>query len=803
MSGLPTRRPRPLSVSQRVPPRSGQRSSALASRHPPSPLRLSSAPAVNTERSGEFSGGEDEVISVVSLPAATASDTLVKPFQWSSGLGLCGVRPGIHQLFCIRSNCSTHAGRSPDASLIEGGYYVPTRSGTKAYLQPSLGPSDLDESNAITFLSTPRTVLQMKAAFERILESKSVEATLDAAPYTGDVLKQTLAALRDNDANSDLVKALWKTPGKKLKEAFEDGTSTPAIDGLITELLTQFPWDIARDDELETDDFDFATPGSGTEGDPNENLQGEDAARIKLLRKLGRGMSITARTLEFLENDLDALRQLIGSSITSVQNKIGTDTGLDPDSAGELTVWEGLIFLQGDLTAKLNSLQQLINTSEERSENMRVGFQALRDKVDCLHQRMDHGAVGLRDGKGRIPNLIPTDESDIPGSFFSHVWEIVDYAIRVLEEDQNERSVLRDDDSRRGPDDSRLELNAAAETAALENRLDELALKVGALEGNMDNMVGVIDLGEDLRFDGYDDVFLFVEECNESAPLPKHVIGGFMDLWVLLDYIAPDKYGKGSNQTSTADFTRKRADQIKIEMKDYEVEILTGLTRDLPCTFEPVNTPETTDVYLRPFHSLQNYQQWNNSGSTANAGRRQRVNNKLTTITIVLERMMKLLFRKHPKLHKLAKDFFDKACSQKSALFTWIDKQYSTEKGTSTAEEAWRLVAGCVSEMFLNILLVRVFDGDSCQDDPVTGTALAIWHFGGALMRFDEYIRIGFTNHQVCQAVYTTHMNRSRATKNEVEKMQTSLESQIQKLQKELTAATKKISALEKKNTSS
>ena len=614
-----------------------------------------------------------------SIPTApTAGDTLVKPFRWRSSLGFCGVRPGIHQLFCIRANCPTHAGRSPDASLIEGGYYVPTRNGTKAYLQPVLHPDDLDPANTMTFLSTPRTVIQMKAAFERIRESKTVESTLDTDPDTGEVLKQTLAALKDNDSNTELVKALWKTPGKKLKEAFEDGSSTPAIDGLIDELLTQFPWDIARDEEFGNDDFEFATPGSESKRGSNSTLQGEDAARAKLLWKLGRGMSITARTLEFLESDLDALRQLIGSSITSVQNKIGTDTGLDPDSAGELTVWEGLLLIQGNLTAKIDSLQELLTTSEERRENMRIGIQVLRDKVDRLHQRMDHGAVGLRDGTGRIPNLIPTEESDIPGSFFSHVWEIVDYAIRVLEEDQNERNEQGNADIRTATDDSRVELNGTADTAALEDRMDELALKVGALEGNMDNMVGVIDLGEGLRFDGYDDVFNFVEECNDAAPLPKHVIGGFMDLWVLLDHIAPDKYGKGSNQTSTADFTRKRADQIKIEMKDYEVEILTGLTRDLPCTFEPVNTPETTDVYLRPFHSLQNYQQWNNSGSTANAGRRQRVNNKLTTITIVLERMMKLLFKKHPKLHKLARAFYDKACSKKSALFTWIDEQYST-----------------------------------------------------------------------------------------------------------------------------
>ena len=101
----------------------------------------------------------------------------------------------------------------------------------------------------------------------------------------------------------------------------------------------------------------------------------------------------------------------------------------------------------------------------------------------------------------------------------------------------------------------------------------------------------------------------------------------------------------------------------------------------------------------------------------------------------------------------------------------------------------------------MDVLLVRLYDGELSLDDPVTCTTLTIGRFSAALMRFDEYIQAGFKNHQVCQAVYTVHMNSSRATKNEVKKMQEKLEAQIHKLQKELTVATKKILTLEKKST--
>ena len=82
------------------------------------------------------------------------------------------------------------------------------------------------------------------------------------------------------------------------------------------------------------------------EGGPSE--LGEDAAKGKLVLKPVRGMGISAHALEFLEHDLDALRLLMGSSVTtSVQDKIGFDKGVDPEATGELTVWEGLEFIQG------------------------------------------------------------------------------------------------------------------------------------------------------------------------------------------------------------------------------------------------------------------------------------------------------------------------------------------------------------------------------------------------------------------------------------------------------------------------
>lgn len=77
-----------------------------------------------------------------------------------------------------------------------------------------------------------------------------------------------------------------------------------------------------------------------------------------------------------------------------------------------------------------------------------------------------------------------------------------------------------------------------------------------------------------LNLKGGNDVYKSVEECNNKAPLPDNTIGAFFDLWALLDHIAPDKYGKGSNQTLSIDFAKKRLEQKKLGMQDLKLEPL-------------------------------------------------------------------------------------------------------------------------------------------------------------------------------------------------------------------------------------
>ena len=164
----------------------------------------------------------------------------------------------------------------------------------------------------------------------------------------------------------------------------------------------------------------------------------------------------------------------------------------------------------------------------------------------------------------------------------------------------------------------------------------------------------------------------------------------------------------------------------------------------------------------------------------------------------ILNCTTKNLFRRHPKLFKLSNTFFARAKAKKTALFTWIDKQYSTEKSLSTDAEVWGLEAGYIWSMFEDLVLVRKFSDDDLGD-PVLFTSIAIWHLGSSLMCFQSFVDAKFRDHAVCQAVYTLHMNKSRATKAEFTALKESMEAQIKNLQKKLFAATKKISALKKK----
>ena len=149
----------------------------------------------------------------------------------------------------------------------------------------------------------------------------------------------------------------------------------------------------------------------------------------------------------------------------------------------------------------------------------------MRNQLDRLHACMDGGKVGPSEGTRLIPNLIPSTAEETPGSFFANVWEILDYAVKVLDEEAG----MRDMDaslSDRLIDANQLQDEVRITTGShkMEKQLEDLAVKVGVLEGALDNHIGVIELEGGFWFDRYDDVYCFAEECNESFLIMQSVV---------------------------------------------------------------------------------------------------------------------------------------------------------------------------------------------------------------------------------------------------------------------------------------
>ena len=129
---------------------------------------------------------------------------------------------------------------------------------------------------------------------------------------------------------------------------------------------------------------------------------------------------------------------------------------------------------------------------EERMEHLRSSVLQMRNRLDRLHACMDGGKVGPSEGTRLIPNLIPSSAEETPGSFFANVWEILDYAFKVLDEEAG----MRDMDaslSDRLIDANQLqdEVRITAGSHEMEKQLEDLAVKVGVLEGALDNHAGV------------------------------------------------------------------------------------------------------------------------------------------------------------------------------------------------------------------------------------------------------------------------------------------------------------------------
>ena len=209
----------------------------------------------------------------------------------------------------------------------------PTKAGNKAYLYPMLHLKQVDEATAWYFDTHPVPVLQLKANFEKIQVDKKVEALMGAE---ANVMKQTLEVLKNNNQNSQVLKALWKTPGKSLKTAFEESNLTPPIRLLREGFSNIFPWSPFSD----TDWIGgvFTTPWTNDKAEEGDT----ESTQEDIIKNLLKGLGIASKVMNFLESDLDDLQVLLGSSSTKILDLIGVDQGVDPEALGKLTLWEGI-----------------------------------------------------------------------------------------------------------------------------------------------------------------------------------------------------------------------------------------------------------------------------------------------------------------------------------------------------------------------------------------------------------------------------------------------------------------------------
>jgi hypothetical protein len=226
------------------------------------------------------------------------------------------------------------------------------------------------------------------------------------------------------------------------------------------------------------------------------------------------------------------------------------------------------------------------------------------------------------------------------------------------------------------------------------------------------------------------------------------------------------------------------------------LRILSGVQRNFPLTFEPAGTPESDDTFLRPFYSLKASKHWLAKGM--GSCRYRKVSKVLTQLESQYHKDLDKLIPslEHKPVHTLLLAMFAMSVDHVKALFSWMDMKYSEEEKTSSPAEAWSLVTGCVAG-YLGDLKKHRYLGDDIDEvamDPLGTLAQVIWAFGRSLTLSKTFFNADFGNHQTCVAVYTAHMNRSRATKTELEL----LTKKFDELTKTLSSIAGRVAKLEK-----
>ena len=130
-----------------------------------------------------------------------------------------------------------------------------------------------------------------------------------------------------------------------------------------------------------------------------------------------------------------------------------------------------------------------------------------------------------------------------------------------------------------------------------------------------------------------------------------------------------------------------------------------------------------------------------------------------------------------------------------NSLFTWINTQYPLEYTNANADDAWSLVTGCVARYFKELKSHREWGLEaSTLGDPLETLGRLIWVFGRSLTVSQKFLAMHFRDHPVAVAVYTDHMNKSRATRMELRVV----EGKLGDLEKQLSSMGGRVKKLEK-----
>ena len=649
----------------------------------------------------------------------------------------CGMKIGSSGFYCLKINCRTKH-RLDGYLPSDDGVFVPIgKKKTRAFTQPHVVRSSVSAEVWDKLLQLRGDVTFLKSTLGNV-------ASMVEAGATEDLVLQHLAT---QATFKNTVASLAMTPGKPLKEAVLGSESPDAkLRDYFDLFLDTFPQD---PDEFTATSFKYFA---------DENAKDVNVRMHALA--LGAAGECLRTNSEGLEENRALLQGLAG--------KLDTQIGKSENQFFEdgISLWASVSELktaQKDLEYQLDFKFQSVNDvvrridvlSFENAEKIRTGN--VCSDADLLPDQFGHGSPFYR----------------LTKQCFTHICEHMDSGHIV---------------DREGLEEHRTQVHGEFKVLVQDVHQIRVELdRVKADGGNGGIKITGIDPYESER-----DLHLHLTELNNFRIIPENVWGLVYDPWNLLDAI-----GDNSDiQKSDHEVAKDTHNRQKVKLTTKQLRILAGVLRKFPLTFEPAGTPESDDVFLRPFHSLKKPVHWLTKGF--GSCRYRKVSAALTRIETQYRTDLQRIIpsQEHQQIYNLLMAMFHMSVAHVKALFSWMDTKYSEEEKTSSSAEAWALVTGCVAG-YLTDLKKRRYWGDDMDDvgsDPLHTLTKVIWSFGRSLTLSQSFFDADFGNHQTCVAVYTAHMNRSRATKTEVEQLM----KKVEEMGKTISSLTGRIAKMEK-----